>query len=181
MQISLNKDRCSMFYLPDSKIHLSFENPGPVEVDENLLSLNEYKQVRNAAHVGTITTTGAKITNPTIQDKPSIFKVTDYESIKIKLYETAKTVMCKPDSEILLAVASMDIVLLRASLDYEQKNLKREDILFALNARIKELGNILSSKMGLDVALTSNFKEKNLPEVEFTEEETITIQIGDQE
>ena len=89
--------------------------------------------------------------------------------------------MCKADSEILLAIAGMDIVLLRASLDYEQKNLKREDILFALNARIKELGNILSSKMGLDVALTSNFKEKNLPEVEFTEEETITIQIGDQE
>ncbi len=53
MQISLkNKDKTPMWFLPGTRIHLSFENPGPVEIDFDSLSSQNKNQIVLAINRG---------------------------------------------------------------------------------------------------------------------------------
>jgi len=186
--ISLNTDKQPMFFLP-GKLHLTFENPGPIEVDPStfteqekawitqahkmkvLLVNNPNKDVVSKHEPENAERPGARIP---INPDP-VISATRAESIKkVKALLSGKVESVKK-----AIVASDDILLLRLMKDAEAEGKKRISIFDALNTRLGEVQTNLVHDLGGDQGelgqLVTDPSLRNLPTVEEVMEKTITI------
>lgn len=182
MIITLNEDVAPFFFLPVVGIHLSYENPGPVEVDQTKLSPSELKQVQNAVMNKSIIAKGFNpITSQEVKPKAQITAI-DLETKRILVIENAKKSLSAPLPTLLKAIEkNPDITHLKAMHEWEIEHKNRDKVVDALKNRIDAISKALSLSIGPGLNESNVQKEAKMPEIEYTEEETITINLGDKE
>lgn len=189
LQITLNTDIQPVFFLP-GKLHLTFENAGPVELDQSKLSNQELLWIKNARLKGVLKVTGLEdtLTNSikkevitdTQADKPTPEEMTERLLIKKRhtLESIQKTLKAPMPALLRFIEKSTDIALLRILVTEETSGKNRDKVLEATQERIGQLNRMLSESMGPPLDEKDIAKEKNLPDIEEEEQETVTINLG---
>jgi hypothetical protein len=187
--ISLNTEKQSMFFLPGGKLHLTFDNPGPVEVDPEKFDAQEKAWITQAHKGGVLfvdnpnkkdTTPGPAVAQEThdamtpIEGSEQVFDRRD------ETLEQAKALLSGKVGAIKKAItATDDILLLRLMKEAEYTGKKRSSITKALDDRLGGLQSKLIHDLGGDqgeigIHITDP-SLRNLPEVEEVAEKTIEI------
>jgi hypothetical protein len=178
LTISLNSDKQPFFFLP-SKLHLSWEKPGPIEVDEKILTPVEISWLVNAKDRGVLSIDGldAKPVEKPVVVEPKImpFEERRYaqQGEADKLLKTSVANICKMISK------NKDLVFLRFVKEQESNNKNRASVIQAANDRINYLSKQVSSIIGLPLDDSAIVKDKSLPDVEEVPEKTVTVQVGE--
>lgn len=182
MIITLNTDKLPFFYLPDSKIHLSFENPGPISIDSSNLTKGELSQIEKAMIANSLFVKDFVVETKDPKKESSKVTIKDLETNRILVIENAKKTLSAPISALLKSIKNnSDITHLKAMKEWEHDHKSREKVLNALDDRINSISASLSLSIGNDLDDSAYFKEAKLPEIEYTVEENITINLGDKE
>jgi hypothetical protein len=190
MRIKLNTEVQSMFPL----LGLSFENPGPINVDWLKLTPQQQLWVTNALRKSVLLTedkippVAGNIAKAPVSEKPVSKKeeakqlLQSAEDIRAEKVQQAATTLKVAQAAIVPMVeASKDLVLLRIMKDQESEGKKRKKVLDALTVQILKLESTVGSVVGepLDnkALLVTDRNLKDLPEVEeeIEEEKTFTI------
>jgi hypothetical protein len=188
MRVKLNTDVQSMFPL----LGLSFENPGPVEVDVAKLSSQQILWVNNAINKGVLISDSKPITPVTKaaaltvqaqtkkdQAKELLKSAEDERAQKSKQAETA--LKAAQLAVVPMIEGSNDLQLLRTMQDQELVGKARKKVLDALKVKITKLestvGSIVGDPLDEKALLITDRNLKYLPEVEeeIEEEKTFTF------
>lgn len=185
----------SMFFIPGI-VHLTYENPGPVEIDADLLNPQQKQWINNAHRQQKI-----KVTNPhpveakpqpqvAVATKPAAPSKTakeiqqDVEQARLRIIGDATNTLKATVPAIQKHVEKLsDIKKLKAMRDLEKEGKRREKVLAALDKRIGEIERAVTGLTGeglkeTDILVTDP-KLRNLPEVEESEEDIVTINLGE--
>ena len=183
-----------MFFIPQ-KLHLTVDNPGPVEIDAGALTPQEKTWVNNASRSGRIELTPLPgytppVVTPVAIPQQPIVKVSaeqlksDAEQKRLRLSADARVTLKATVPALQKHIEkSSDLLKLRSMRELESEAKKpRPKVLEALVARIQQIeaavvnlsGEALTEK---DIFVTSR-DLKNLPEVEDEEVDTVTINLG---
>jgi hypothetical protein len=186
--ISLNIDKQSMFFLPSGKLHLTYENPGPVELDPASLSDNEKAWINQAYNERVLFVDNPNNKTTAEPTTPEELKLEDRVPVEMKehiferqeaLREAARSLLTGRANAVKKAVdESDDILLLRLMREVESEGKKRKGILEKLDERIKDVQSNLVHELGgdqgeLGTHLTSTAL-KNLPELDEAEDRVVT-------
>ena len=190
-------NKATMFYIPD-KVHLTEDNPGPVEIDVLALSPNEKQWINNAhrqhrleviplpGYVPPQVPTVEKLSTPATPLKP-----VDVKALKEKAEQDRLRLVADASSTLKATVSALtrhvekssNIQKLKSMRDIEREGKKRAKVLEALDKRIGEIELAISTMSGpalteKDVFVTAR-DLKNLPEIEEELEDTVTINLGE--
>lgn len=150
MKIELHPD-AFMWFLPNAKLHLSFENPGPIEIDIASLSDDEKKLVILGSRDKQIILSEKEdvllkliappTLSPVVAETPKT--VTVYESMKENVDSVKKrmqTILAKSKPTIKKEIGLLDdIRSLKLMLECENEGKNRVDILVLLTNKIKNI------------------------------------------
>ena len=185
--ISLNTERQSMFFLP-GKLHLTFEEPGPVELDPATLTEQEKGWI-NQAYITQV----LFVDNP--NKKNEVAKV-DFEEIEKQARvpidtpprldrreestEEATEMLAQKPNAIKKSIAqSSDILVLRLAKEQEAKGKCRKGVIKAFDDRLGDLQSNLLTNIGGDQGEigihVTDASLRNLPEIDETVERSIKI------
>jgi hypothetical protein len=189
--ISLNTEKQAMFFLPN-KLHLTFENPGPVEIDPSTLTEQEkawinqaYKQTvlfvenpnkkEDQVQPPPVSVEEAKVEARTpVKTTDQVFNRRDESTKQAKALLTGKVSAIKEAIS-----ASNDILLLRLMKETEAGSKKRKSVLASLDEQLDLMQTGLYHEIGGEQGEVNQFvmdaNLRNLPEVEEIAEKTITI------
>lgn len=177
MRITLNAEIQPMFFLPNV-FHLTWENPGPVEVDPSKLTPQQMSWIMNAEKKKVLVIDGFERPKTVIKSQQTLKQKLD--SRREQLVSESTELLKLPLKAVLTSVKSTnDVLKLRILKDLEQKNQGgRAKVLEQIDYRIKVLEKAVSAAVG-DKPVNETFvtltELKNLPEVEETEEKSVTI------
>lgn len=157
--ISLNADKHDMFFLTSGKLHLTFENPGPVEVDPDSFNPVEKQEITRAAYSGVL-----HVVNPNKQVEVNVEtqepvksaepipvqdftqeppnpqrkkKVAEVNDLLKKSVKGVKQALAKTD----------DILFVRLVLEQEKKNKSRKSVLSAASERLTAIQNQVTEEL----------------------------------
>jgi hypothetical protein len=183
-----------MFSIPN-KLHLTVDNPGPVQIDAGALSPQEKLWVNNASRSGRIELVPLPgyVPPQLVVTKPTEVQPVKLTAEQLKSEAEQKRLRLTADAKVTLKATvpalqkhvekSSDLLKLRSMRELESEAKKpRSKVLEALNVRIAQIeaavvnlsGEALTEK---DIFVTSR-DLKNLPEVEDEEIDTVTIAYG---
>lgn len=192
VSIELVAEKQPFFTLP-GKLHLTFDNPGPVQIDPDSLSDQEKRWVNEGARAGIL-----KVHNPNKKVEKTEKKEEAPEPVEVlreglqfregpenperdKLVEGIKKLLSGKVGDIKKAIqGSNNILFLRLITELESKGKKRSSVIDAANEQLKELHAKVASIVGASDGDNVNYfmpdpSLRNLPEVEEEPERTITI------
>lgn len=176
------------FFLIPNKLHLTWENPGPVDIDITGWNQEQIKWLSNAKMNGSVHVKNLnpeipfmpQVSQPAPQSSPDNSSIQDkFLAIKKEVTNAAHKLLRKQLKTILIAIEeSNDIVQLKVLLDLEATGANRDKVLEPLNKKIQKMSSKLSSSLGPDLDSSAFAKEANLPDVEDSDIESITIKTG---
>lgn len=193
--IELNTNKQPFFMIP-GKLHLSLQDPGPTELNPDLLSLAERGWINQAARDGVL-----KVINPNKKKeevkvtkeevpveasrKPIVFKdltsaAADHPE-REKLVERVRLLLRGTIPQVTKAIrGSMDLLMLRTIVEQEKITKNRSKLLESVEARISILEKQLAKDLGPgdELGMSPGPGFENLPEVEDVVEREVTLRFG---
>ena len=182
--ISLNTDKQPMFFLP-GKLHLTFENPGPTELNPEELSDQERNWINQAYQQGVLfvenpnkgmeskSPAAKKQEIPKEDRKPLEMEEHKFENREAAVAQAKSVLAGKVGAIKKLVASSEDILLLRLMKEAEESSKKRKSIVSALDERLLKLQESLMHSLGGDQGElgthVTDMTLKNLPELEVEE------------
>ena len=198
MQISLRNPENGLWFLPGTSFHLSFENPGPIEVNTTLLTPEQKTQIRLSLLSGDIKADSVSELNSykpvEVQNKMEPIKdiLNEPQDINEVRENKIKTLLSKGVASIKKSLPELGITELRLVLSKENSGKKRKQILtetrLLLDKHQKEVAENLAK---VDLAISSSSEEAfikqgltkinwtNIEDVVESNIETIEFQLGD--
>lgn len=187
VKISLNVDIQSMFFLP-GKLHLTYENPGPVELDPSSLT-DEEKSWINQAYATNVLFVDNPNKKEELKKKAEVAETLARTPIempevmtekKAEVLEQVKALLSSKVSAIKSSIkTSDDILLLRIMKEVETDGKNRKSVKASLSDRITEIQSKVIEALGGDQGEigvhVTDASLRNLPEVEEVAEKTIQI------
>ncbi len=173
-KITLNTSIQPFFFI-GKKLHLSWENPGPVEVDISTFSEQEKNWIKNAQAKKILFIEGEQkkevksTVSPTL---PRIDMPTDRRE------QARKTLRASHPGISAFINKSTDIGYLKLMLEEEASSKNREKFITQLTEKIKLLSDRVGSLVGPPLTDANVLKEHNLPLVTEELEKTVTVQTG---
>jgi hypothetical protein len=187
-RIKLNTDVQPMFFLPN-KFHLTWENPGPVDIDILQFSEQE-KNWLNNAKLKKVLLVENLLTNKEViqQDKRPVSKKdnqassADIEQIRAQRIADAKKTLTAPLPALKRFLEkSGDIAQIRLLKEQESLGKNRDKTLKLINDRLNQLMLSVSNLVGPPVESVKLPKDKFVSGVEEILEDTVTIQTGSED
>jgi hypothetical protein len=188
-RITLNTNVQSMFFLPN-KFHLTWENPGPVDIDVNELSETERNWLRNAKlkNVLKIENLNPEIPIETKKTAASVQAIKEEDSDKIKqdaetkrlkrIEDATKTLNAPIPALTRFIEKCGDPLQLRTMKELELQGKKRSKVQKLLEDRLSALQVSVGSIVGPALQEDAIFKEAKLPDIEEELEDAVTIKLG---
>lgn len=185
-EITLNPNQ-GLFFIP-GRFHLTFENPGPVRIDPSNYSQQEKNWINNAARVNKITvknlsSVSTEKSSDSIKDpKPNTIREQFFKN-RETLHQQALEIIGYSNKTAIKTIKQItDLVLLRHIQQIELTDKIRLPVLDALKVRIDALTiqamSVVGEPLNIDLITPEDAK---LPSVESSDEEVVTIQLGDKE
>lgn len=176
----------SPFFFIKDVIHLSFEKPGPEDLDITKLTQEQKRWLLQAVNTRQISISEGSVSElsvplPTI--KISEVKTTEMSNIekqllianKEKIDCVTKLLFGTNTKRTIKEIDKVsDVSVLRLAKDTELGNRKRERIVDAIDLRLKEIFEEVSKKVGIP---DYSDVDKTLPEVEEVIEKEVTVEV----
>lgn len=204
MKISLRDiERNCLWYLPGTSVHLTYDAPGPVEVDQSTLTAEQKTQIRLSVLSGDIITDDAKESSLAGEARSyaTIKEIPKREPIKNILAESSspleektelfQTILAKSVATIKKSLPSLNISELRLVYSLEKNGKKRTPLLKSIQSLLdKHQKEVAESLSKLDLSVSTKSEEAfikqgmrrdlwtNIEDVVESEQETIEFPLG---
>jgi hypothetical protein len=190
IEIELNTNKSPFFFIP-GLFHLSAENPGPIELDADVLSDNQKLWIKNAANSGQCLVKGELVKKteppvPTVIEKPAINPaIEQFLTSKTEALNAAESLVKLPVAALKKALGlETNLQVIKTALELEEKNKKRSNIVKLLTEKRDSLTQKLIKELeGKDVgsSLFENVVQVNknyVSDIEDSEEEVVEIKFS---
>lgn len=170
MQIKLNTDIAFFWFLPNGKIHLSEENPGPIEVDLNTLTDEEKSIIKIGITTGSL-----------FGVLPIEQPIHKEEAIYIHINHKLTTILNKKIPSIKKEIGLLDNQReLQLLFELEKKGKSRNKILDLINAKLSVIINTVQSSIIEDnsIEVTVSDDELLTKDIVESDEETRIIELN---
>lgn len=163
MQIKLGN--AFMWFLPNARIHLSDENPGPIQIDQSSLNTEEQKLITIGIATGQIVVSGFTKEEPKQEGPAVIVSQDNINNIHERDHVLAGRLQAVLNKRIPNLKKEIGLIndprSLVCMIDLEKNGKARKDILLALNKKLEAIHNsVLASIKEIDTNATADQLDK---------------------